>query len=94
MFHLCAVYRGACSASGSSMVDTRTSGLSGVAWAAMVLVIIGALNWALVGLFDWNLVAAIFGRLTAITRIIYVLVGAAGLYLIFVSPRLVQTTRY
>lgn len=72
------------------MIDTRTSGLSGIGWAAMILVVIGALNWALVGLFDWNLVAAIFGRLTAITRIIYVLVGAAGLYMIFVSPRLIQ----
>jgi uncharacterized membrane protein YuzA (DUF378 family) len=75
------------------MVDTRTGGLSGIAWASMILVIIGALNWALVGLFEWNLVAAIFGRLTSITRIIYIIVGAAGLYLIFLSPRLVQTTR-
>lgn len=75
------------------MIDTRTSGLSGIGWAAMILVVIGALNWALVGLFDWNLVAAIFGRLTVVTRIIYVLVGAAGLYMIFVSPRLTQPTR-
>jgi uncharacterized protein len=75
------------------MVDTRMSGLSGLTWASMILVIIGALNWALVGLFQWNLVAALFGQLTVITRIIYVIVGAAGLYLIFLSPRLVQTTR-
>ncbi|HRI63804.1 MAG TPA: DUF378 domain-containing protein [Polyangium sp.] len=75
------------------MVDTRTNELSGLTWAAVVLVIIGALNWALVGLFDWNLVAAMFGRLTAITRIVYVLVGAAGLYLVFVSPKLAQSHR-
>lgn len=76
------------------MVDTRTTGgMSGVAWACMILVIIGALNWALVGLFQWNLVAALFGPMSAITRIIYVIVGAAGLYLIFLSTRLVQTTR-
>jgi uncharacterized protein len=75
------------------MVDTRTSGLSGIAWTAIVLVVIGALNWALVGLFEWNLVAAIFGRLTAITRIIYVIVGVAGLYLVFLAPRLIQNPR-
>lgn len=75
------------------MVDTRTSGLTGLTWACMILVIIGALNWALVGLFQWNLVAALFGQLTVVTRIIYVIVGAAGLYLIFLAPRLVQSTR-
>jgi uncharacterized protein len=75
------------------MVDTRTGGMSGIAWASMILVIIGAINWALVGLFQWNLVAALFGPMSAITRIIYVIVGAAGLYLIFLSTRLVQTTR-
>jgi len=75
------------------MVDTRTGGMSGISWLAVVLAIIGALNWALVGLFQWNLVAAIFGSYSAVTRIVYVLVGAAGLYLIFLSPRLVQSTR-
>ena len=75
------------------MVDTRTSGLSGLTWACMILVIVGALNWALVGLFEWNLVAALFGHLTIVTRIIYAVVGAAGLYLIFLTPRLEQNTR-
>ncbi len=75
------------------MVDTRTGGMSGMAWAAMILVIVGALNWALVGLFQWNLVAALFGTMSALTRIVYVLVGVAGLYLIYLSTRLVQRPR-
>jgi uncharacterized protein len=75
------------------MVDTRTSGLSGITWTAIALVVIGALNWALVGLFEWNLVASIFGHLSVVTRIIYVIVGAAGLYLIFVAPRLIHSPR-
>ncbi|MDI1428938.1 DUF378 domain-containing protein [Polyangium sorediatum] len=75
------------------MVDTRTDGMSGLAWAAMILVIVGALNWALVGLFQWNLVSALFGVDSALTRIVYVLVGVAGLYLIFLSTRLVQRPR-
>lgn len=46
---------------------------------ALVLTIIGALNWGLVGLFDFNLVSALFGDENVITRIIYVLVGLAGI---------------
>ncbi|ABN53281.1 MAG TPA: DUF378 domain-containing protein [Hungateiclostridium thermocellum] len=47
---------------------------------ALVLVIIGALNWLLVGLFDYNLVADLFGAASIISRIIYSIVGIAGLY--------------
>jgi len=52
---------------------------------ALLLVIIGALNWLLVGLFQWDLVAAIFGGdslrdSSMLSRIIYSLVGLAGLY--------------
>ncbi len=47
---------------------------------AIVLLIIGGLNWALIGIFEWNLVAAIFGELTMLTRIVYILVGFAALY--------------
>lgn len=51
-------------------------------WVSIVLVVIGALNWGLVGLFEFDLVAAIFGRLSALSRIIYVLVAVAGVYLL------------
>jgi uncharacterized membrane protein YuzA (DUF378 family) len=46
----------------------------------LVLVIIGAINWGLIGLFGFNLVDAIFGTMSMISRIIYVLVGIAGLW--------------
>ncbi len=50
---------------------------------ALTLVIIGALNWLLVGLFKYDLVAAIFGGQTALlSRIIYSIVGIAGLWCI------------
>lgn len=45
----------------------------------LVITIIGALNWGLIGLFDFNLVEAIFGELTVMSRIIYILVGITGL---------------
>ena len=54
---------------------------------ALILVIVGALNWSLVGLFEFDLVAEItgdtFGVTNAMSRIVYVLVGAAGVYLAF-----------
>ena len=46
---------------------------------AQVLLIVGGLNWGLVGLFEFDLVAAIFGDMTALSRIVYVLVGISAL---------------
>ena len=54
-------------------------------WVCLILVVIGALNWGLVGLFEFNLVAAIFGQLSAVSRIIYVLVALAGVYLLITT---------
>lgn len=59
-------------------------------WVSLVLVIVGALNWGLVGAFKFNLVKAIFGEDTALARIVYVLVGIAGLYLIYLSTQLAR----
>ena len=47
---------------------------------ALVLIIIGAINWGLIGFFNFNLVAVIFGEMTWISRVIYVLVGISGLW--------------
>ncbi len=44
------------------------------------LLIIGALNWGLVGFFGFNLVGTLFGEATAVTRLVYAVVGLCGLY--------------
>lgn len=49
---------------------------------ALVLVIIGAVNWGLLGFFQYDLVAALFGTATPFTRVIYAIIGIAGLYCI------------
>jgi uncharacterized membrane protein YuzA (DUF378 family) len=59
---------------------------------ALVLVIIGALNWLLVGLFTFDLVAAIFGTLSVLSRIVYILVGIAGIWLLFTLLPVVSST--
>ena len=46
---------------------------------ALTLVIIGALNWLLIGLFDFDLVASLFGNMSLLSRIVYTLVGVSGL---------------
>lgn len=57
-------------------------------WVAWVLVIIGGLNWGLVGLMDLDLVAALFGAGTVLAQIVYVLVGLAALYMIYMSTKM------
>ena len=49
---------------------------------AMILVIVGALNWFLVGVFAFDLVAFIFGSMSIVSRIIYAAVGLSGLWMI------------
>ncbi len=54
--------------------------MRGLDMTALVLIIIGGINWGLVGLFDFNLVEALFGEGSALSRIIYGLVGLAALW--------------
>lgn len=49
---------------------------------AFILLVVGGLNWGLVGLFDWNLVEAIFGSVDWLERLVYILVGLSALYLL------------
>lgn len=57
-------------------------------YIALTVVIIGAINWGLIGFFSFDLVAFIFGNMSWISRIVYGLVGICGLYLITFYMRL------
>jgi len=56
-------------------------------WIALVLVIVGGLNWGLVGLFNFDLVAAILGSIPILQKIVYILVGLSALYLIYYAAK-------
>ena len=56
--------------------------MRGLDITALVLVIIGAINWGLIGFFQFDLVAALFGTMSTFSRIVYALVGISGLYAI------------
>ena len=58
---------------------------------SLILVVIGALNWLLVGLFNYDLVAAIFSAAPAWARLVYILVGLAGVFGIFVIGKLIES---
>ena len=51
---------------------------------AYILVIIGAINWGLVGFFGFDLVSAIFGEMSVLSRIVYGLVGISGIILLLI----------
>ena len=57
-------------------------------YIALILVVIGAINWGLIGFFSFDLVQAIFGDMTLASRIIYSLVGVSGLYALSFFGRL------
>ena len=58
---------------------------------ALVFVIIGALNWGLIGFFEFDLVSTIFGEMTLISRIVYSLVGLSAIYSMFILPHCEKT---
>lgn len=59
-----------------------------VSWIALILLIIGGLNWGLIGLIKLDLVKQIFGDLTVLSRIIYLLVGISAIYILLMPPKM------
>ena len=57
-------------------------------YIALILVVIGAINWGLIGFFSFDLVRMIFGDMTLVSRIVYALVGVSGLYALSFFGRL------
>jgi uncharacterized membrane protein YuzA (DUF378 family) len=58
---------------------------------ATILAAVGALNWGLIGLFEFNLVSFLFGEITTLTRLTYILVGASGLYVLLTLGKLLMS---
>ena len=59
-------------------------------WLALILVIVGGLNWGLVGILKFDLVATIFGDMSGLSRVVYALVGLAAVYLATISMKLAK----
>ena len=62
-------------------------------WITLILLVVGGLNWLLVGLFDFDLVAALFGDMSALSRLVYVVVGLSAITVLALSLRQTRTDR-
>ncbi|QQG44399.1 MAG: DUF378 domain-containing protein [Candidatus Roizmanbacteria bacterium] len=60
--------------------------MSGLDMITFIIVLIGAFNWGLIGLFDFDLVTSIFGSGTLLTRVTYVIIGLSAIYLAAIAP--------
>lgn len=60
---------------------------SALSWIAVILVIIGALNWGLIGFLNFDLVMTIFGEGSMIARVVYGIIGIAGIYDIYLVAK-------
>lgn len=57
-------------------------------YTALTIAIIGAVNWGLVGIFRFDLIATLFGNMSWFSRLVYILVGLSGLYLLSLYGRI------
>ncbi len=74
----------------SSAIQKRRNPMKGLDYTALTLVIIGAINWGLIGLFRLDLVSLLFGNMTWLSRVVYTLVGISGMYLLSLYGRVTE----
>ncbi|MDB4958557.1 MAG: hypothetical protein JWO36_6126 [Myxococcales bacterium] len=84
--------RGTRTATPCDIMATNTNPTNGITKTLLVIAIIGALNWGLVGFFNFNLVHAIFGgaaieQASTASRVVYAIVGLCGLASLFLLPK-------
>jgi uncharacterized membrane protein YuzA (DUF378 family) len=77
-------------AAGSGAAARRFNAMD---WIAMILLIVGGLNWGLVGLADFDLVAALFGEGSGLSRLVYILVGLAALFCLYTMAKMGRRSR-
>ena len=62
--------------------------LNALDWIAMIILVIGGLNLGLMGFFGFDLIAAVFGTMSFLTRVIYAVIGLSAIYTLVISPAL------
>lgn len=72
------------------MVKTKHMKMNALDWIAVVLVIVGGLNWGLVGIFNFDLVATIFGDMSTLSRVVYTLVGLSAVWMLVTASKMAK----
>lgn len=62
--------------------------LGGLDLIALILVIVGGINWGLISILDWNLVEKLFGAMSMVSQIVYGIVGLAAVYLLVILGKI------
>jgi len=62
--------------------------LGGLDLIALILVIVGGINWGLISILDWNLVEKLFGEMSMVSQIVYGIVGLAAVYLLVILGKI------
>jgi uncharacterized membrane protein YuzA (DUF378 family) len=57
--------------------------LNGLIFVVMILLILGGINWGLVGIFQYNLIETIFSHVPVLAKVVYILIGFSGIYMLF-----------
>lgn len=73
--------------------ERHGANMSVLDYIAMALLIVGGLNWATVALFGLDIVASLFGVMSPATRVVYLLVGVAALYAIYLASKMAASRR-
>jgi uncharacterized membrane protein YuzA (DUF378 family) len=71
---------------------TAVRRFNAIDWIAMTLLIVGGLNWGLVGLANFDLVATLFGEGSTLSRLVYILVGLAALFCLYTATKMGRRT--
>ncbi len=74
----------------TKLLNERSKQMKIINTIALILVIIGGINWGLIGLFNFNLVDFLFGEGSILTRVIYILVGLASLWCISLFAKIFE----
>lgn len=64
--------------------------LSGLDWIALILVIVGGLNWGLVGALNFDLVEALLGSWPVVVNLVYIVVGLSAIYVLAIASKLAK----
>ena len=73
-----------------TLTNTTEKSLEIIDIVALVLLFVGGVTWGLMGIFNWNLVSAIFSAVPFLERLVYVLVGISAIYMAVVTPMILR----
>lgn len=73
-----------------TLTNTTEKSLEIIDLVALILLFVGGVTWGLMGIFNWNLVSALFSGIPFLARLVYILVGVSAIYMAVVTPMILR----